>query len=107
MLAGLIRSFADGILRIMPATAAVVSNYVGDLEEIADMAKWKIGGTMKIKNVYDPDDTVSVEESERNGKMHVYLKIGEGKPSRHANLRPHKAKAIAYALLSYSEQISN
>ena len=62
---------------------------------------------MKINNRHNPDDVVTVEESKRDRTRHVYLKIVEGQRSSHANLRPAEAKAIAFALLSYAEQISN
>jgi len=61
---------------------------------------------MKIKNSNNPDDVVSVEEPDNKEKGEVYLKIGLEKASRHANLRPTEARAIAYALLYYAEQSS-
>jgi hypothetical protein len=60
---------------------------------------------MEIKNLNNAEDVVSVKESDRKG--HVYLKIGEGQRSSHTHLRPAEARAVAYALLSYAEQISN
>jgi hypothetical protein len=63
---------------------------------------------MDIKNYGNPkEDTVTVRESESNRKGQVWLGIGgtEHKP-RHVNLRPAEARAVAYALLSYAEQVS-
>ena len=60
---------------------------------------------MEIPNQNNPDDTVTITKSEdREG--HVWLAIGEDKRSRHAHLQPAEAKAVAYALLSYAEQVS-
>jgi hypothetical protein len=62
---------------------------------------------MDIKNSSNPEeDAVTIKESEPNREGHVWLGIGgtEHKP-RHVNLRPAEARAVAYALLSYAEQL--
>jgi hypothetical protein len=65
---------------------------------------------MNIETRNNTDDVVSIEESLRNGKRHVYLKIGkptdDDTRSRHAHLRAAEARAIGYALLAYAERIS-
>jgi hypothetical protein len=61
---------------------------------------------MKIPNQNDPDDRVTIIKSEEHRGL-VWLAIGApDKRSRHAHLRPAEAKAVAYALLSYAEQVS-
>ena len=62
---------------------------------------------MEIKNQNNADDAVTVIESQ-DRKGHVWLGIGprDSTRSRHAHLRPAEARAIAYALLSFSEQVS-
>lgn len=61
---------------------------------------------MEIQNQNDSEDIVTVVKSE-NHKGHVWLGIGgQGKRSRHAHLNPVEARAVAYALLSYAEQVS-
>jgi hypothetical protein len=66
-------------------------------------------GEMEIKNSSNPKDVVIVKESEPNHKDHVRLGIGITKEDspRHANLTPAEARAVAYALLSYAEQVSD
>jgi hypothetical protein len=62
---------------------------------------------MEIKNSSNPKDIVIVKESDGDRKGHVYLGIGisQDHSPRHSNLTRTEARAVAYALLSYSEQI--
>lgn len=61
---------------------------------------------MDIKNLNNPDDIVRISESDRKGHIYVCLYIGEDRRGRHAHLCAAEARAVAYALLSYAEQIS-
>ena len=61
---------------------------------------------MEIKNASNPDDVVTIEESMENRQGLVRLEIGKDDHNpRHANLSRAEARAVAYALLSYAEQI--
>ena len=62
---------------------------------------------MEIKNSSNPKDIVTVKESDGDRKGHVYLGIGitQDHSPRHSNLTRAEARAVAYALLSYAEQI--
>ncbi len=65
---------------------------------------------MNIETENNTDDVVNVQESERNGKPYVYLRIGKSDDdprSRHAHLKAAEARSIGYALLAYAEKISN
>jgi hypothetical protein len=59
---------------------------------------------MEIKNASNPDDLVTVRESDPYRKDHVRLEIGASDHSpRHSNLTRTEARAVAYALLAYAE----
>jgi hypothetical protein len=62
---------------------------------------------MEIQNSGDPDDVVVVRESDPFRKGRVRLGIGSGDKHnpRHVNLTAAEARAVAYALLSYAEQL--
>jgi len=60
---------------------------------------------MEIPNQNNSDDLVVVIKSAEH-PGHVWMGIGEGQRSRHVHLQPAEAKAVAYALLSYVEQVS-
>jgi hypothetical protein len=64
--------------------------------------------TVEIKNLNNAQDMVTVKEVGKNGQGQVYLNIGETSANpRHARLSQAEARAVAYALLSYAEQISH
>jgi hypothetical protein len=59
---------------------------------------------MEIKNASNPDDLVTVRESDPYRKDHVRLELGANDHNRrHSNLTRAEARAVAYALLSYAE----
>jgi hypothetical protein len=65
---------------------------------------------MKISNRNNPitdEVQISTKPAHSDGSPSVYLEIGEGVGSRHAYLTISEARAIAYALLSYVEQLPN
>jgi hypothetical protein len=64
--------------------------------------------SMEIRNMRDDRDIVRVEVAAKDSQQYVYLKVGEpGTNPRHAHLMAAEARALAYALLSYAEQIRN
>lgn len=68
------------------------------------------GSYVEIQNSRHPgDDTVGISlKVKEDGQRLVHLNIGNGAPrDRHANLLPAEARAVAYALLSFAEQIPN
>jgi hypothetical protein len=62
---------------------------------------------MEIQNLSNAGDVVVVRESDPYRKGLVRLGIGTGDKHnpRHANLTAAEARAVAYALLSYAEQL--
>jgi hypothetical protein len=61
---------------------------------------------MEIKNASNHDDVVIVREAdgERGGLVFLGIGLADHKP-RHSNLSRAEARAVAYALLSYAEQV--
>lgn len=60
---------------------------------------------MEIQNRNNSEDMVIIDKSDKRETL-VQLDIGKGTSSRHAHLQPTEARAVAYALLSYAEQVS-
>lgn len=63
---------------------------------------------MELENLNNSDDKQTVKIAEKDGQQHVFLNIGVSDANcRHVRLNPSEARALAYALLSYAEQITH
>ena len=61
----------------------------------------------RVDNQSNPSaDFVTVGKKTRKGAVYVRLKIGEGKPSRHANLTASEARQVANLLVLYADGLS-